>query len=384
MLDNRRNDPAPFGSLLAAVEQAYLRSLPPAWNRRPRAAVASPEGIIVAASEPCEAISMQALVHGMREFFGDEWSAGDVALTNDVYSGASHATEFTALTPLFRRDGGLEGWLGIRALFPDVGGWDLGSYSLRALDIWSEGIRIVPVKLARQGVARREIIQILRLNSRTPHLTEACARSFLAAAAEATPDRLSLGGSINVENSVSVTVSNIRSRAVAFLRELPAGRTLVEARAPVPGEGPIAIKVAVEVGQSGLKISFAGAPPARELPINTTRWLASDAVLRAVASYFDLDDAAILGLAGSLDIQIPDNSMLAVNDVFPVGHGRHVVCDAVEAAVCSALREFVPLDKEAHRVPREGRFVPALDSSLGTLDAQEQSLLLNIEKSLET
>ena len=266
MLDNRRNDPAPFGSLLAAVEQAYLRSLPSAWNRRPRAAVASPEGIIVVASDPCEAISMQALVHGMREFFGDDWSAGDVALTNDVYSGASHATEFTALTPLFRRDGGLEGWLGIRALFPDVGGWDLGSYSLRALDIWSEGIRIVPVKLARQGVARREIIQILRLNSRTPHLTEACARSFLAAAAEASPDRLSTEGSISVENSVSVMVSNIRSRAVAFLRELPTGRTLVEARAPVPGEGPIAIKVAVEVGQSGLKISFPAHPPPASCP----------------------------------------------------------------------------------------------------------------------
>src|SRR5262245_35947710 len=208
MLDNRRNDPAPFVSLLAAVEQAYLRNLPPAWNRRPRAALASPEGIIVAASEPCEAISMQELVHGMRAFFGDDWNAGDVALTNDVYSGASHATEFAALAPLFRPDGDLQGWLGIRALFPDVGGWDLGSYSLRALDIWSEGVRIVPVKLARQGVARREIIQILRLNSRTPHLTEACARSLLAAAAEASQDRLSTGGSINVENFVSATVSD--------------------------------------------------------------------------------------------------------------------------------------------------------------------------------
>src|SRR5262245_7172920 len=344
MLDNRRNDPAPFVSLLAAVEQAYLRNLPPAWNRRPRAALASPEGIIVAASEPCEAISMQALMHGMREFFGDDWSPGDVALTNDVYSGALHATEFAALAPLFRRDGDLQGWLGIRALFPDVGGWDLGSYSLRALDIWSEGVRIVPVKLARQGVARREIIQILRLNSRTPHLTEACARSFLAAAAEASPDRLS-SGSISVENAVSVTVSDIRSRAGAFLRELPAGRTLVEARAPIPGEAPVAIKVEVELGQGGLKISFSGTPPARELPVNTTRWLTSDAVSRAVAAHFDLDDAAMLGLAGSMNIQIPDNSMLAVTDVFPVGHGKRAVCDAVEAAVRAALRELVPSDR---------------------------------------
>ena len=180
MLNIERNSPALFSALLATAVDAYRQSLPRKWTRGARAAVMTSDGVVIAATDPFEAASVGAITGSIRSFFGQDWHSGDIALTNDVYNGASHPTEFTAITPLdFGRGyNAIRGWLAMRADFPDVGGWDLGGYTLRALDIWSEGVRITPVKLARQGKIRDEVVQILGLNSRTPRLTDACARAI--------------------------------------------------------------------------------------------------------------------------------------------------------------------------------------------------------------
>src|SRR5262245_27684988 len=117
-MTSRRNEP--LVELLAVSEAAYRAAVPPGWDGGLRAAIAGPGGEILDASDPASAASAAATLAAVRAFFGEEWCDGDVAITNDVYLGAAHPTQFTAIAPLYS-DGRPAGWLIGRADFPDVG-----------------------------------------------------------------------------------------------------------------------------------------------------------------------------------------------------------------------------------------------------------------------
>ena len=85
-------------------------------------------------------------------------------------AGAVNACEIIAVAPVHSSDG-LVGWSVVRGRVPDFGGWEPGGYSPQAVDRWAEGARIEPVKLIANGNYRREVTDLLRLNSRTPATT---------------------------------------------------------------------------------------------------------------------------------------------------------------------------------------------------------------------
>ena len=340
------------------------------------------DGVVIAATDPFEAASIGAIAGSIRSFFGPDWHSGDIALTNDVYNGASHPTEFTAITPLdFGRGyNAIRGWLAVRADFPDVGGWDLGGYTFRALDIWSEGVRITPVKLARQGKIRDEVVQILGLNSRTPRLTDACARAIFQSFQAALSSDCLLAMKSEFKEVSADLLKYGRETAMDWLRELKQGCAIGHADIKLPNNVSAEIHTSVEIAERVLRITFPDAPPSCEQPINIARWLTSDAVARATGAHFELDDYTAIGLAQITEIEIPENSILAVEAVLPVGHGRTTTYRAVEAAVLAALGKLTP--RSVGSAPGSSIGVPALDPVTGTISAQEQKALMTIERQL--
>ena len=78
---------------------------------------------------------------------------GDVFLLNDPYHGWYYLPDVTAFVPVFH-DGALVFWSINRAHQSDIGGATHGAYNPGATEIWQEGIRIPPLKLADRGVER--------------------------------------------------------------------------------------------------------------------------------------------------------------------------------------------------------------------------------------
>ncbi|MFE1599470.1 hydantoinase B/oxoprolinase family protein [Methylobacterium sp. ID0610] len=93
---------------------------------------------------------------------------GDVILMNDPYHGGSHLPDLTAFVPVF--DGGERlFWTVVRAHQSDIGGSTYGAYNPDARDIWTEGLRVPPIRLAEAGRLREDLVDLLALNTRNGH-----------------------------------------------------------------------------------------------------------------------------------------------------------------------------------------------------------------------
>lgn len=96
---------------------------------------------------------------------------GDIFLYNDVYEshgGITHLPDYCVVSPLFVGDGQLLGFGQIFGHVTDVGGRVVGSWPLRATNIYEEGIQVPPVKLYQGGELNDEVFRIVLRNSRYP------------------------------------------------------------------------------------------------------------------------------------------------------------------------------------------------------------------------
>jgi len=94
---------------------------------------------------------------------------GDIFIMNDPYLGGTHLPDIAIIMPVFV-DGRPLGLSATMAHHQDVGGMTPGSVPTNATEIFQEGIRIPPLKLASAGKIDENLMQILRLNVRLPDL----------------------------------------------------------------------------------------------------------------------------------------------------------------------------------------------------------------------
>jgi N-methylhydantoinase B len=100
----------------------------------------------------------------IQEHFGAESLAdGDIFIMNDSYLQGTHLSDMTVLAPVFF-EGSLVGFSANRAHMEDIG----GSRSGTTTEIYQEGLRIPPLRLARQGHLREGLLELFAANSRTP------------------------------------------------------------------------------------------------------------------------------------------------------------------------------------------------------------------------
>lgn len=113
--------------------------------------------------------SMIGAVEALRDKYSAERiQPGDMFLANDPYSGGgTHLPDINVIAPVFA-DGRLVAFVANIAHHADVGGMVAGSESTLCTSIYQEGVRLPMVQVARAGVIEADIVDIIRLNSRTP------------------------------------------------------------------------------------------------------------------------------------------------------------------------------------------------------------------------
>ena len=121
-------------------------------------------GLTIAQAEhiPLHMGSMLGIVEHVLETFGaDGVNPGDVFIANDPYSGGgTHLPDITVATPFFYK-GTLRAFLTNVAHHAEVGGTLQG-----ANDVYSEGLRIPPVKVYEGGNLRQDVLEFILLNFR--------------------------------------------------------------------------------------------------------------------------------------------------------------------------------------------------------------------------
>ncbi len=130
---------------------------------------------------PAHAAGGGFAIRALLDAFGDDINEGDAFLMNDPYvAGGNHLPDWVMSTPVFI-DGKLVAFACDRAHQSDIGGGAPGTYNGDATEIFQEGLRLPPVRVMEKGEIRRDLWQLILLNSRTPELLDGDLQAMIGA-----------------------------------------------------------------------------------------------------------------------------------------------------------------------------------------------------------
>jgi 5-oxoprolinase (ATP-hydrolysing)/N-methylhydantoinase A len=184
---------------------------------------------------------------------------GDVLVTNDPWLCAGHLFDIAVVTPVFRA-GRLVALTATVGHVGDIGGT---KDSLRAREIYEEGVQIPPMKLYRAGVANEDLFTLLGENVRKSSEVLGDVHSFVAAN-QLGADRLLAFMNDYGMHDLRALAATVQDRSEQAMREairvLPDGVYRSEVY-----NNPLGTKlrypVKITVAGDTIEVDFAGAPP---------------------------------------------------------------------------------------------------------------------------
>jgi 5-oxoprolinase (ATP-hydrolysing)/N-methylhydantoinase A len=184
---------------------------------------------------------------------------GDVLVTNDPWLCAGHLFDIAVLTPVFR-DSRLVGLVGTVGHVSDIGGT---KDSLKAREIFEEGIQIPPMKLFRAGVPNEDLFTLLAENVRNPAQVLGDVHSFVAANAVGAERLMAFMSEYGIHD-LEALAAVLQGRSEKAMREaiaaIPDGVYTSEVWNNPLGT-PLRYPVKLTVQGDTIEVDFEGAPP---------------------------------------------------------------------------------------------------------------------------
>ena len=271
---------------------------------------------------------------------------GDMFIANDPYTGGgSHLPDLNVVAPVFD-EGSLIGFVANIAHHSDVGGMVAGSESAACTSIYQEGLRLPPMRLCAAGEVCEEIIELVKLNSRTPADRDGDLRAQVAANVVGTRGLREVCkryGTATVADQMSDVLTATAQRIRSRLTELPDG-TYEHTEWMDRGFGaeePVAIHARVTVDGGRLQVDFAGTAQqlesGRNIPLGATK----ATVFSVVKSFIDPYVPSNAGFYDAIEVVAPPGCV--VNPEPPAAVSARALTSAIVAdAVVGALSAAVP------------------------------------------
>lgn len=201
------------------------------------------------------------LKHVFNYFPAETMKPGDSIALNDSFLGAGHYPDFFIISPVFREET-LIGFTVNSAHHVDVGGAAPGSQRVHGVtEAFQEGIRILPVKLAKQGKIDDDLMRVLLGNVRLPDKVRGDLRAQLNAnhVGQARIVKLyNTYGEDLVEAVIDAIIAKSEEITRALIADVPNGTYSFEdfLDDAGPGTGPIRVHVAVTVRDDSILVDF--------------------------------------------------------------------------------------------------------------------------------
>ncbi len=275
---------------------------------------------------------------------------GDTVIMNDPYRGGTHLPDISLITGVFLSGKKPTFYVANRAHHADVGGLAPGSMA-PATDILQEGIRIPPVKIEQGGALRKDVLQLLLANVRTPQEREGDLRAQLAANTIGTRRLTELAkrkGLVTLQRSAKNLLLYSEKLMRAAIRTIPNGTYEFEDRLDDDGQGTVNIPIRVRLRIAGEKATFDfhGSSPQVKGCVNATKAITISAVQYALCSAVGIDIPINEGALAPVTTILPEDSV--VNSSFPgataagnVETSQRIV-DVLLGALAKALPGKIP------------------------------------------
>lgn len=261
------------------------------------------DGLLAAQAEhiPLHLGLLAGVVGRVIERIGAAPPPGSTLVTNDPWITGSHLPDVVLVTPV-DDDGGRIGYVANMAHQVDLGGLSPGSLSLGAREVFQEGLCLPPLMLIRDGELDQQVVDVFRINSRTP---DVIVGDLLAQAAANTTgarrlaERVRRIGRERFDEAVATLRQATARRLALRIAELPrTSVTFTDVLEWHDGEREVdlCIRVTVTAGDGVITIDFSGTDDQVPGPVNANRLLTTSCVLYVLKATLDPGLASNAGL----------------------------------------------------------------------------------------
>ena len=259
-----------------------------------------------------------------------EMEEGDVFLLSDPYvAGGNHLPDWTMIRPVFV-SGTLCGFAANRAHQSDIGGGAAGTYNPEATEIFHEGIRLPVLRLVEKGRIRKDLWELLLLNTRYPELMDGDLQAMLGSLRIGAARMTALLSELGVEDS-AVYLEGVLGHGERMLRAeiaaLKDGVTYGEDGSDTDcfQAVDVPVKVRLTVDGDTMTFDFTGSAPQVRGFKNSSLANTHSAVYLALATFFEHSIPRNGGTYRAVTIVAPRGSVvnalppapMTMNTVFP-------------------------------------------------------------------
>ena len=211
--------------------------------------------------------------HVLDHFPPGDFEPGDCILLNDSFMGSGHYPDCFMTSPLFA-GGRLVGFAVNIAHHADMGGAAPGSQIVDVREAFQEGLRILPVRIARGGGLREDVLRLILGNVRLPEIVRGdllAQRNANAVVAERYAGLVGKYGLDLVEAAIDTILDRSEARMRELIAALPDGAWRHEDFMDDDGRGggPLRFHVVVSVDGDSIVLDWSGSSDQVEAGINS-------------------------------------------------------------------------------------------------------------------
>jgi N-methylhydantoinase B len=278
---------------------------------------------------------------------------GDLFIHNDPYFGGSHLPDVNVVMPAFH-GATLLGYACVRAHWPDIGSATPGSYGATT-EIYGEGLRLPPVRLAAEGVWQRDVEDIILTNVRTPDERRGDLRAQIAACRRGATRLDELAGKHGVARLLALMreVMDYSERMLrAALAALPDGEAVFEDFCDGDGiiedgdkeDRTFRIRMTVTKRGDRLTVDFAGTDRQVPGPMNAPLNVTASGIYTALKMVADPNDLVPpnSGCWRPVTLVAEPGTVVHARAPAPVVYANHEISHRVCDMLFGALARLVP------------------------------------------
>ena len=332
---------------LAIMKSAYSTNIKERHDHS--AAIFDAEGKVVVQGEslPLHLASMLGLVEVVLDRYGrDNISPGDMFLSNDPFVGrGSHLPDVAILAPVFRDDE-LVMFVSNIAHHSDIGGMAPGSMAGGMTEIYQEGLRIPPIRIAKNHEILDDVLDLVLLNVRVPEERKGDYMAQIAAnklGARRLQELFAKWTREQVFEGCTGIIEAVTRRMRAGIADLPDGKYEFIDVLDDDGMGTtnIPICVKIDIQSDEIWLNFEGSAPQVTGNMNNSFAGLQASVLFALKVLIDPDGPTNHGMLDPVHIDAPEASV--VNASFPAATAaRAQTCQRIIDVILGALAPAVP------------------------------------------
>jgi N-methylhydantoinase B/oxoprolinase/acetone carboxylase alpha subunit len=300
----------------------------------------------------------------------------DIYVLNDPFDGGTHLPDLVTSAPVVI-DGNVAALATVITHHQEMGGMAPGSTPMDATDIFQEGLRIPPMKLADKGILNETLLAIIERNVRIPRTVIGDLHAQLAACEvgrRAVRELVRQHGLQTFQEYVQALLAQAETLTRIAIDAIPDGVYKFHdfLDAPRDTATPLRIQTAVTVRDSELLIDMTGTAQQVESPINCVPASSLSALYYVVRAVTDPSIPNNSGCYRPVTAILPPGSLVNALPPAPV-NARSVVVRRVVDTLLGAFAQALPA-----RIPAASNGHPLI-LSMGGVDPLSERAYVTAE-----